>query len=75
MEYTNEMKKDIMEREAKALEMLKELQLSPAASIGYINIGNDTFATKMYPYLSDLKYAVKEGDIPSSIEIKTEEKV
>ena len=58
--YTQEQIKDIKERELKALEMLKELQLTPAAQIYKVNIGNDTFADKLIPYLADIKYNDKE---------------
>lgn len=56
MEYTDEMKKDIIEREKKGLEALKALDLTPAASTQMINIGNDTFAVKLVPYLQDTKH-------------------
>ena len=49
--------KDIKEREAKALEFLRELQLSPACQLFYENIGNDGFVTRAMPYLQDVKYS------------------
>lgn len=61
--YTKEQIKDIQEREKKALEFLKELQLTPACSIVKENIGNDTFADKLYPYLADLKFTNKISPI------------
>lgn len=61
-EYTKEQIKDIKEREAKALEMLKELELTPAAQIYKINAGNDIFADKVQPYLQDLKYKDEKSD-------------
>ena len=60
MEYTPEQVKDIKERELKGLEMLKELQLSPACQIYKVNLGNDTFGDKLHPYLADIKYNDKE---------------
>lgn len=54
--YNADQIKDIQEREAKALEMLKELQLTPSCQMQYVNVGNDTFATKLTPYLQDFKY-------------------
>ena len=57
MDYTPEQIKDIQEREKKGLEALKELQLTPAALISKHNIGNDTFADRLLPYLQDTKYS------------------
>lgn len=54
--YTEEQKKEIKEREAKALAFLKELQLTPACQVIKVNIGDDTFADKFIPYLQDTKY-------------------
>lgn len=56
-QYTPEQVKDIKEREAKALSMLKELQLTPAAMIVKENLGNDVFGDRMIPYLQDIKYS------------------
>lgn len=56
MNYTKEQITDIEEREAKALKMLKELELTPAAQVQKVNIGNDIFADKLQPFLQDLKY-------------------
>lgn len=63
---TEEQIKDIQEREKKALEYLKELQLTPAAIMQKINIGNDLFADKTIPYLQDIKYSGKETGVPSN---------
>lgn len=60
MEYTQEQKDEIMERVKIALEKLKELQLTPAAQVYKVNIGDDTFADKFIPYLQDTKYNDKE---------------
>lgn len=54
--YTPEEVKDIQEREAKALAALKELQLTPAASVQKVNIGGDVFADKLIPFLKDIKF-------------------
>lgn len=54
---------DIKEREAKALAFLKELQLTPACHIQMVNIGDDTFAPKLYPYLNDLKFSSKPSPL------------
>ena len=56
MTYTDAQIADIKEREAKALEMLKTLQLTPAAVISKVNLGDDTFGDKLQCYLRDLKY-------------------
>lgn len=55
--YTQEQVEDIKEREAKALDTLKELNLTPACQVFKVNVGNDTFADKVVPYLQDTKYA------------------
>ena len=58
--YTDEQVKDIQEREAKAIEALKELELTPSAYVMKTNIGDDTFVDKVVPYLQDTKYADKK---------------
>lgn len=58
--YTPEQIKDIQAREIKAIAYLKELELTPACQMYKINIGNDTFADKVRPYLQDIKYNDKE---------------
>lgn len=55
--FTPEQVKDIQEREAKALAYLKELQLTPAAQLSKISLGNDVFADKVVCYLNDTKYS------------------
>lgn len=55
--FTQDQVKDITDREAKALAYLKELQLTPAAQMVYVNIGNDTFGTRLIPFLNDTKYS------------------
>lgn len=54
--YSDEEVKDITEREKKGLELLKQLQLTPAAIIQKVNMGNDVFADKLIPFLQDFKY-------------------
>lgn len=54
--YTDDQIKDIQEREAMGLKMLKELELTPAALLTKVNTGNDLFADKVQPYLQDTKY-------------------
>ncbi len=49
--------KDITEREQKALDFLKELQLTPAVMMQAVNLGNDTFGMKPLPYLQDTKFS------------------
>ncbi len=62
--YSLEQIKDIQEREVKGLQALKDLQLSPAAVISKVNIGNDILADKVQPYLRDTKYDAKISDNP-----------
>jgi hypothetical protein len=64
MEYTPEQIVDVKEREAKALEMLKSLQLTPAAVISKVNLGDDTFGDKLQCYLRDLKYSDQPSTNP-----------
>lgn len=54
--YTEEQIADIKDREAKAIEALKELQLNPSAQVVSVNLGNDTFGMKVIPYLADTKF-------------------
>jgi len=54
--YTSEQVEDIKAREAKALETLKELQLSPAVQMHCVNTGNDCFSMRPVPFLQDTKY-------------------
>lgn len=63
MEYSKEQIVDIQEREKKGLEALKALDLTPAASTQMINIGNDTFAVKLIPYLQDTKYTPQKSPV------------
>ena len=63
MEYTKEQIKDIQEREKKCLEFLKENNMTPAAQVSKINIGNDNFVDKVQPYLQDMKYTKKAEDL------------
>lgn len=67
MNYSPEQVEDIKGREKKALEMLKELNLTPAVAMHTVNIGKDCFCMKPVPFLSDTKYA----DQPSPIEKST----
>ena len=57
-ELTKEQISDIQEREKKGLEALKELGLTPAAQVQKVNMGNDTFADKVIPYLQDTKFSI-----------------
>lgn len=67
--YTPEQIEDIKSRETKALDMLRELQLTPAIQMQAVNIGNDIFAMKPMPYLQDFKYSgqvspIQKDDLP-----------
>jgi hypothetical protein len=54
--YNEEEIKDITEREKKCLDFLKENEMTPAAQVLKVNVGNDMFADKVVPYLQDIKY-------------------
>jgi len=56
---TPEQIKNVQEREAKGLEALKALELSPAAFLTVVNLGEDVFATKVQAYLADTKFTKK----------------
>lgn len=65
--YTPEQIKDIQEREQKALDVLKDLQLTPAAAISKFrlvtNEGEEVWVDKVQPYLADFKYTPKVSEI------------
>lgn len=56
-EYTDEQKKDINERVAKAKETLAELDLQPGVVVQAINLGDDVFGMKPIPFLQDTRYS------------------
>lgn len=56
MNYTPEQISDVRDREEKGLAALKELNLTPAAQITKVNVGNDVFADRLIPFLQDTKY-------------------
>lgn len=56
-QYTPEQEADIKDREEKALETLKALDLSPAAVMTKVNLGGDVFADRVIPFLRDIKYS------------------
>lgn len=62
MEYSEEQRKDIIAREKKGLEALKKLNLTPAAQVSKMNLGNDTFVDKVQPYLADTLYTEKKDE-------------
>lgn len=62
-QFTPEQVEDIKSREAKALEMLRELQLTPAVQVQAVNIGDDCFAFKPVPFLNDTKYTSQVSSI------------
>lgn len=59
--YSPEEVKDIETRTEKAFALLKELELFPSAILQQVNIGDDTFATKVICYLADAKFKPKES--------------
>ncbi len=61
--YSEAQVQDIREREKKALEMLKELQLTPAVSMQWHNTGNDVFGVHPVPFLQDLKFTAQASPI------------
>lgn len=71
MDYTKAQIADINEREQKGLEALKALNLTPAAQISKVQMGNDIFADKLVPFLQDTKYTSTPS--PVQVETKTDE--
>lgn len=63
MEYTKEQIEDIAKREKMGIDYLRSIGLTPAAVIQKINIGNDTFADKLQPYLQDTRYTPNKSPI------------
>lgn len=63
--YTEEQRKDIEERVAKAKVLLEELQLQPACIVQAVNTGNDVFGIQPISYLQDLKFTspITKGDL------------
>lgn len=61
--YTKEQVKDITTREKKALEILQEMNVTPAAVIQKVRMntsdGAEIFVDKIIPYLADTKYVLK----------------
>ena len=61
--YTKEQVKDITTREKKALEILQEMNVTPAAVIQKVRMntsdGTEIFVDKIIPYLADTKYVLK----------------
>lgn len=74
MNYSKEQIEDVKIREGKALETLKELQLTPAAQITKVNVGNDVFADRVIPFLQDTKYTEKK-EVVKENETATDTKV
>lgn len=66
--FTPEQIKDIQEREKKCLDFIREQEMTPAAMIQKIKVGNDVFADKVIPFLNDTKYADKNGAVESPIQ-------
>lgn len=62
--YTKEQISDITERESKGIEALKALNLTPAAFMQKVLIGNaagkDIFADQVTPYLQDTKFTTPD---------------
>ena len=65
--YTPEQIKDIEERELKAIEFLKSIQMTASVKVVSVNIGDNTFAHKLFPYLADLKFTEQPGDVKSNV--------
>lgn len=59
--YTNEQIEDIKKRESDALIYLKSVNLTPAAVISKVNVGDDVFADRLQCYLRDTKYTPQES--------------
>lgn len=54
--YSEEERKDIEDRVAKAKDLLKELSLQPGIAMQMVNTGNDVFGIQPIAYLQDMLY-------------------
>lgn len=54
--YSEIEEKDILERQQKVIDFLKENQLNPIARLSMQNDGKDVFGIKVHVELMDLKY-------------------
>jgi len=68
-DYTESQISDIQAREAKGIQALKDLELTVSAQVISVNVGDNTFAQKVVPYLSDMKFTKQSGDVESPIEV------
>ncbi len=64
MNYTEAQKEEILSRVKKALAILKGMELTPAATVQKVNIGNDEFVDKVVPYLQDFRYTNESAKTP-----------
>lgn len=71
--YSPEQIIDVQEREKKALDFLKELELTPSAILSMQNNGKDVFGIKVQPYLQDTKYQNKVSPLQQNDIIPTTE--
>ena len=69
--YSKDEVKDIQDREKKALKMLAELELTPAAQVYKQNIGNDVFVDKVTCYLQDIRYKKDEPNKTDKESVET----
>ena len=69
---TEEQKKEVEERTQKALEYLKESNLTLEAIVLPVNIGKNVFANQIIPVLQDSKYLPTQTE--DTIETKEENK-
>lgn len=67
-EYTPEQIEDVKKREVMGIQALKDLELTPAAILNKVNLGEDVFADKVTPFLQDTKYAKKDEPTPTAQE-------
>lgn len=70
-EYTPEQIADADERQSKGMQLLKDLQLTPAALVEKIHIGHNVFSDKVTAFLQDTKYSkveTPEDSLPTPYE-------
>jgi len=65
--YTDAQVTDITAREKEAVDFLKKIQMTVSAQVVSVNVGDNTFAQKVVPYLADMKYTEQEGDVKSDV--------
>ncbi len=71
-DYTPEQIADYTEREQKGMELLKELNLFPAALVTKDKVGTNLFADRVTCFLGDTKFSKNESNTKTSESVEAE---